>query len=485
MKRKNALALCLIFTVLASACGTENPPVTTGDSSSASDSDTEVTQKFVYEYPELGEGEFNILSSESVWEIYMDLDFPEMTGETLDDAVFARNRFVEEKTGLKINVENYKTGGDFGKLTNHAANLILSGDDTYEVMYIKPAAKVDLITDGALVDLRSLPALNLEADWWDHIITDSAAIDGKLYFASGAFGLMPFETSWCVYFNETLFEKYSLEFPYDLVRNGEWTIEKLMTIAKSADLRGNESFAYKNGGEAVYGLSTHTLAVNCLLFGAGVRTVSKSGGEFSYSLSGNRFHKVAELIGNFASRDGEYFRASATDWDAEKGGYIYTFANDRAFLLTGQIKTSGQLRSMKSEFGILPFPKLDADQEEYYTYITGNNLMMTIPVTNKDPGTTAAMIDALTYRSYETVLPVYYENRVAQKGLRNEDSIEMLDIIRSGRGIDVSDYFLWNSGVSDKVKTSILSGDGTVASIAESERIKTEEAIKSFMEKLK
>ena len=112
MKRKNALALCLIFTVLASACGTENPPVTTGDSSSASDSDTEVTRKFVYEYPELGEGEFNILSSESVWEIYMDLDFPEMTGETLDDAVFARNRFVEEKTGLKIKVENYKTGGD-------------------------------------------------------------------------------------------------------------------------------------------------------------------------------------------------------------------------------------------------------------------------------------------------------------------------------------------------------------------------------------
>ena len=40
----------------------------------------------------------------------------------------------------------------------------------------------------------------------------------------------------------------------------------------------------------------------------------------------------------------------------------------------------------------------------------------------------AAMIDALTYRSYETVLPVYYENRVAQKGLRNEDSIEMLGI---------------------------------------------------------
>ena len=113
MKRKSILALCLIFTVLASSCDSaEDPPVTAGDSSSASDTVTEDSPDFVYDYPELGEGEFNILSSESVWDIYMDLDFPEMTGETLDDAVFARNRFVEEKTGLEIRVENYKTGDD-------------------------------------------------------------------------------------------------------------------------------------------------------------------------------------------------------------------------------------------------------------------------------------------------------------------------------------------------------------------------------------
>ena len=225
--------------------------------------------------------------------------------------------------------------------------------------------------------------------------------------------------------------------------------------------------------------------MNCLLYGAGVRTVSNDGGEFTYSLSGERFHKAVEKISGFAGQDGAYFRASSSDWDADNGGYIYTFANDRAFFLTGQIKTSGQLRSMESEFGILPFPKLDENQDEYYTYITGNNLMMTIPSTNRDPETTAAIIDALTYRSYETVLPVYYENKVGQKGLRNDDSIEMLDIIRSGRGIDASDYFLWNSNVSNLIKTSILNGTGDAASIAESERQKTDEAIKSFMNKLR
>ena len=67
MKRKSILARCLIFTVLTSSCGAA------GDSLSASDTVTEDSPDFVYDYPELGEGEFNILSSESVWDIYMDL----------------------------------------------------------------------------------------------------------------------------------------------------------------------------------------------------------------------------------------------------------------------------------------------------------------------------------------------------------------------------------------------------------------------------
>ena len=176
MKRNFTLALCLILAIISSvSCGAES-----GEETTTSQNDTtsapEITEA-VYEYPDLklGGESFDILNSESVWSIYMDLDKAEMTGETLDDAIYQRNRFIEEKTGCVIKVENYPTGGDFSKLTNHAANLILSGDDTYEVMFIKPAAKVDMITDGALVDLRSLSSLRLDEDWWDHIVSDLAA----------------------------------------------------------------------------------------------------------------------------------------------------------------------------------------------------------------------------------------------------------------------------------------------------------------------
>ena len=483
MKTKHISLVCLFAlsgSILQSCSGDQNSstPVTEPIPES-SIVETE------YEYPDLklDQKEINILNSESVWSIYMNLDFETISGETLDDAVYNRNRTIESMFDCRIVVDEYASGGDFNSYTNQAYNIIFSGDDKYEVMYLKPAGKLDIVTEGMLHDLRSLGGLNLDSDWWDKVVSKAAEVDGKLYFTSGCLHLMPFETSWCLYFNESLFERNQIDNPYDLVRSGDWTLEKLTEICRAnCSLNGDESYTYKRGGNSVYGVSSHTNAISCMLFGAGVRYVSNENGEFVYSLTGDRFHDAVETISSLTASEGAYFKASDSDWDAEVGGYIYTFANDRALFLTGQIKTANQLRDMNSEFGILPFPKLDDTQDEYYTYITGNNLMLTIPVTNQSPEETASILDALTYYSYKNLLPIYYGNKVEQKGLRNDDSIEMLDYIRSGRGIDIADYFLLNSSVTSELTSAILNSTGTAASIAESNRSKVETAITVFME---
>lgn len=485
MKRYISLVclFALLGTLMQSCSQSAGTPSETGSTSS----DSELIED-EYDYPELklDQKEINILNSESVWEIYMDIDFDAVSGETLNDAVYNRNRAIENMFDCRLVVENYASGGDFNSYTNQAYNMILADEDKYEVMYLKPAAKLELVTGEMLYDLRSLEALALDSECWDKVVSKSAEIDGKLYFTSGCLQLMPFETSWCLFFNESLFEKNQIDYPYELVRSGDWTLDKMTELCKAnCSLNGDEDYSYRQGGNSVYGISSHTNAVSCMLFGAGIRYASNECGELKYSLTGERFYDAVEKISSLTSSEGAYFRASNTDWDAEKGGYIYTFANNRAFFLTGQIKTANQLRDMEAEFGILPFPKLDDSDEEYYTYITSNNLMLTIPVTNSMPEETAAIIDALTYYSYKNILPIYYENKVEQKGLRNDASIDMLDYIRSGRGIDIADYFSFNSGVTSELTASILNSSGTAASIAESNRAKVESAISTFMQNIK
>lgn len=80
-----------------------------------------------YEYPDLklDQKEINILNSESVWSIYMNLDFETISGETLDDAVYNRNRTIGSMFDCRIVVDEYASGGDFNSYTNQAYNRLV------------------------------------------------------------------------------------------------------------------------------------------------------------------------------------------------------------------------------------------------------------------------------------------------------------------------------------------------------------------------
>ena len=110
--------------------------------------------------------------------------------------------------------------------------------------------------------------------------------------------------------------------------------------------------------------------------------------------------------------------------------------------------------------------------------------MMCMPKTNDEPEQTASLIDAFSYVSYRDVLPIYYEVNVSQKGLRNEESVEMLDIIRQTRVCEIGSVFGWTTTMQNSVMNAISIGNGSVASIIESNKSASEEAIKATIEML-
>ena len=170
---------------------------------------------------------FTVLNSDEIWDFYVSLDFDNMDGELLNDAVYNRNRSVEHKLNCKIEI----TKLDYNSLINTASSLILSGDSQFDVMYLHVNHKPGMIADHNFVDLNTLPELSLKSVWWDRAVIESAQIDGKLYFATSDLHLMAFDGSWCLFFNEDLTKNYNLDMPYDLVRKGSWTLDSLKNIA--------------------------------------------------------------------------------------------------------------------------------------------------------------------------------------------------------------------------------------------------------------
>ena len=91
--------------------------------------------------------------------MYIHLDSPEIDGEVLNDAVYARNRKVEQKLGCKIVEKTFEndTANTISRITDHAKTSIMSGEDEYDVMMLPVCEAPDLITGGYLQDLKSMP----------------------------------------------------------------------------------------------------------------------------------------------------------------------------------------------------------------------------------------------------------------------------------------------------------------------------------------
>ena len=108
MPRKyRILSLVLLALILSqTACGAEQQGTADTDAQTSADDTgtTDETTTVGFEYPDVNYdgAEFRILNFDQLWNMYIHLDSPEINGEVLNDAVYTRNRKVEQKLGCKI-----------------------------------------------------------------------------------------------------------------------------------------------------------------------------------------------------------------------------------------------------------------------------------------------------------------------------------------------------------------------------------------------
>ena len=121
---------------------------------------------------------------------------------------------------------------------------------------------------------------------------------------------------------------------------------------------------------------------------------------------------------------------------------------------------------MESTFGLVPMPKLDDSQEEYRSYVAYNTAFLVIPTTQKNTARAGFILDALNYESYIDTLPIYYDVTLSQKGLRNEESIEMLELIRENRGADLMAVYSITADITNSFTYMFVNGGGDVGGAA-------------------
>ena len=100
-------------------------------------------------------------------------------------------------------------------------------------------------------------------------------------------------------------------------------------------------------------------------------------------------------------------------------------------------------------FDIISMPKYDDAQTQYYTYVIPYDIFSaSIPITAKDPDVSGTVLQSLAILSDYYVTPAYYDITITGKGLRDEESAEMLDIILGSTVYDLARMYDWGTVAS-------------------------------------
>ncbi len=478
MKKKQLISGLLLAAIMLGtfSCGGETPaadtetaPVTTAAETVLETApDTSAEALFTPALKEelgLDGYEFNVFlrQQSSKWS-NRDLYSDGQDGEILNDAVYKRNLHLEETYGYKINVQ-YSVDATAAELSS----VIISDDDIYDAAFPMGRSAATMALEGGLEDLNEVSYLNLDSDVWSRMFNSKLSYNGRLYYAAGDISINSFESQYVMMFNKTLAETYMLDDPYQLVRDGKWTLDVYgkMCAAVADDLNGDSKMNVFDQ----WGLSAIT-NTNAIIFYYGTGEMLSDLGDDGVpelTLGSDRSLQAADAVAKL------FEGAGTTLYVGEIANAQKIFEEGRALFYSEVMYQTVLLRSSEVEFGVLPLPKLNEEQSQYFVYQNGWCISpVVIPKSASNAERSGFVLQTIAEASHDYVRPAYYDTVLIGKNLRDDESAEMLDIIYNSFSLDPADIYQWSGG-DVPFNNALLRGN--LASYAASQKSRLESAI--------
>ncbi|MCL2517183.1 MAG: hypothetical protein FWF15_01345 [Oscillospiraceae bacterium] len=478
------LVLVLLFIV---GCATNDKPPAETKKPEGETAETE-TGPIIYKADYLpdadyGGYEFRIVAvvPDSLSTMHTYFEVEKETGDIVDDAIFARNRIIEEKYNVKfiqIDLPNYG-----GLLPLFTKNVLSSSDDFDLCMMISMFAW-DEALKGTIVPVKDLPYLDINQPWYVQEVNRQKTIAGKTLLAFSDECLNMLEQTVCVMFNKGLKTDFDLEDMYKLVEDNKWTVDKFfeMVSVVPADLNGDGVMTETDR----YGIvSTFDFFYSTCWIGSGISAIEKDADDLLvYNRNPEKLYGLLDKLYRNIHEGPKVFFEAHVDKAPSFGNMdkydipVQQFANNQGLFGVLTLSSVQGLRGMETDFGILPFPKYDEKQEKYYSNVL-DGWINCVPITNTDFEMTSVIMEALAVESRNLVLPAYLETALRTKYSRDDESLEMLNIIEQGRTVDFGLHIIVRTPL---VNQGIAVQKNNFASQVEKDRNKIDKLLSDYNE---
>lgn len=378
--------------------------------------------------------------------------------DNISTAVFERNDRIFQNYGVTIT--EIKKGTD--QHQNILTKEVSAPNGDFQAVITNTVHSGKFATNGLLWNLNSdeIEYMNFEKPWWDTNMAQGMSIDNRLYFATGDLLISDNDATFVLLFNKSIALDCQLPDLYAMVENGTWTMDSFYEFEQMAvqDNNGNAKLDYDTD---VCGFAFTGDVPYCMLFGGGVTMCQKDEADIPvYQLN-------VELAQNIAEKGKLIFSKDHTiDMNAvvnSSGIPIYdignkTFGEGHALFMGEVMQCVTRLRSTDANFGILPYPKYNTEQTDYYSmmHLTASCVSIPRSIKGDELVMVNSMIEAMAYHSVDTLTTQYYEINLKTKGAKDEQSGPMIDRILSTRVCDLSYYYQWGTNAFGSLANCLL-----------------------------
>ncbi len=434
-----ALMLCGSFVGCAEeppAPDTEPPATVTTDAPVVTDPPVTTVYPDIPEEVDYESYQFNIFVNVHSTN-YSDFDLENPGYDVVNEAAFKRNMLVEETLNISI-VPFFQSGSAFktGPGSEIMGKDYTAGDSSYDLCSIGAWQGPVVAQNKYAMNLYEVPYIDLERPWWDQRAASDLGIGGKMYFTTGEIGLKDNLATHCIVFSKSLAEEKGIKDIYELVLSRKWTWDKFEEYTRmvSEDVNGDDVMDINDR----FGLLCWNDAFQAS-FGAartGIGMVNDEG-LLELTLYSERNNDLANRICELMF-DKNVSLNHINQTGIESSTIISTmFPNGQALFLTTLFNNLILLRDSDMDYGIIPLPMYNEEQGEYGGYVGPTySSFWAIETYVEDLDRTGIVTELLAYESMQLLTPAYYEYTLKGREVRDDESIECLEIIFANRSYD-------------------------------------------------
>ena len=413
------LLVCLMLGVTLAACATVEEEVTPATTSQemnlANDQQQEYlnteldklnqaganqgTDEYGRELDDLDAKGLNYLGATVNMLYWSDVEDPEfdvdrITGDNVQDAIFDRNSEIERR--LNVTLEFDSTPGNVNnraRFVQKVQNVTDAGTRDYDLIATYSRTAGMLAIQGYLYNFNDIQNshINLNKPWYPPQLIETVSFGGDLYMLSGDMSNGVLHQMHVIYFNKELFStkwnetarnlgfngdtdegispacqmlyEYTYHNSTEHPQGGQWTNQKLIDFSSELykDMNGNGMDENDQ-----YGFVTTAYHVDAFYTGANLKLVDQVDDERILIISPDYGSaKTVKLVSQLGA-----WLTTSTCFVQRGDGLPFTkpFEKGNAFFITARAHYAEYaLLDVDFVYGVLPSPKYDTNQVNYYT----------------------------------------------------------------------------------------------------------------------